>query len=506
MNKNILLSFLLLKIVVTDTYSQNVWMQKADYGGTARRDAVAFSIGNKGYIGTGGDGVSNNSGKAFWEYDPMPNVWTQKATFAGSSRINAVGFAIGNYGYIGTGSDVDDFWQYDPVSNTWIQKADFPGGPRSSASGFSIENKGYLGFGEGGGPNLKKDLWEYDPSTDIWTLKAQIGGKGRAGAPAFAIGNKGYVVGGAVTTSAEPSRDVWEYDPATDSWSEKTSFPGEARESAVGFALTGKGYYGTGFFYVNDYDVIALNDFWEYDPATDSWVQKANLPGVARYNATGLAIGNKGYIGTGYTYDSTCACFYYLKDFWEYTPDCEVPAGLTTTNIKSTSAKVNWSLEPAAQTYSVRYRKTGTVPWTKTTAQLNYKKLTGLSPDTQYDWAVKSVCDPVNAVSSDWSATQNYTTKPLRLENESGEEISLEVFPNPSSGSFNLSCQFSLKVNREATVEIVDQLERCVSTYTVEVSDGLIDQQFEGINVPPGFYLVHLSVDGEIYKARIVFQ
>ena len=31
----------------------NTWTQKADFGGTARCGAVGFSIGSKGYIGTG---------------------------------------------------------------------------------------------------------------------------------------------------------------------------------------------------------------------------------------------------------------------------------------------------------------------------------------------------------------------------------------------------------------------------------------------------------------------
>ena len=45
--------------------------------------------------------------------------------------------------------------------------------------------------------------------------------------------------------------------------------------------------------------VISRNDFWEYDPATNTWTQKADFGGTARQYATGLSIGSKGYIGTG---------------------------------------------------------------------------------------------------------------------------------------------------------------------------------------------------------------
>ena len=41
--------------------------------------------------------------KDFWEYDPVGNTWTQKADFGGTARYAAVGFSIGNKGYIGTG-------------------------------------------------------------------------------------------------------------------------------------------------------------------------------------------------------------------------------------------------------------------------------------------------------------------------------------------------------------------------------------------------------------------
>ena len=55
-------------------------------------------------------------------------------------------------------------------------------------------------------------------------------------------------------------------------------------------------------------------DFWEYDPSTNTWTQKLDFGGTARHGAVGFAIGNKGYIGTGYNGTSG------TKDFWEYNP------------------------------------------------------------------------------------------------------------------------------------------------------------------------------------------
>ena len=51
----------------------DTWIQKANFGGIARMGAVGFSIGDKGYIGTGEtSGVVYT--KDFWEYDPAINT------------------------------------------------------------------------------------------------------------------------------------------------------------------------------------------------------------------------------------------------------------------------------------------------------------------------------------------------------------------------------------------------------------------------------------------------
>ncbi len=81
MKKTILLIAILAAAGLTAGRAQDTWVQKADFGGTPRAEAVGFSIGNKGYIGTGnGEG---GEGKDFWQYDPATDTWTQKADFGG---------------------------------------------------------------------------------------------------------------------------------------------------------------------------------------------------------------------------------------------------------------------------------------------------------------------------------------------------------------------------------------------------------------------------------------
>ena len=196
--------------------STNTWTQKADVGGGSRNRAVGFSIGNKGYIGTGiyFIDVSHFICKQdFWEYDPSTNIWTRKTDCPGGVRYQAIGFSIGNKGYIGTGDDGNftfkkDFWEYDPSTNTWTQKANFGGTPRFDAIGFSIGTKGYVGMGYDGTTFDDKSWWEYDQSLNRWSQKANFIGGTSTDHVGFSIGNKGYIGLGSY------SANFWEYDPS----------------------------------------------------------------------------------------------------------------------------------------------------------------------------------------------------------------------------------------------------------------------------------------------------
>ncbi|MFD2522899.1 Kelch repeat-containing protein [Emticicia soli] len=318
------------------------WFKKADFGGTARQDAVGFAIGNKGYIGTGGSsGLSD-----FWEYDPATNVWTQKANFGGGNRRGAVGFSIGNKGYIGTGSQSStaksDFWEYNPASNVWTQKADVGGGIRTNAVGFSISNKGYIGTG-----TSKEDFWEYDTTANVWSQKANFGGGIRSSAVGFSVSSRGYIGTGSVGSTR--TVDFWEYNPATDVWTQKANFGGSARHSAAGFVISNKGYIGTGN------DGATQDDLWEYSPVTNTWTERNDFGRTGRADAVGFAVNNKGYIGTGYAPDRS-GDNQPAGDFWEYTPNI---TSLSINGDITVGGKLNRSIQsfqfPILQNNWVRY-------------------------------------------------------------------------------------------------------------------------------------------------------
>jgi N-acetylneuraminic acid mutarotase len=91
---------------------------------------------------------------------------------------------------------------------------------------------------------------------------------------------------------------------------QKASVPGTYRHHAAGFAINGMGYLGTG----EDDLGNQLNDWWMYNPSSDTWTQKNNITMAARSYCGSFSIGSKGYITCGNTASS------YLSSLWEYDP------------------------------------------------------------------------------------------------------------------------------------------------------------------------------------------
>ena len=344
-------TLLLTIFILTNVFSQGTWTQKTSFPGSARQTGVGFSIGCKGYVGTGYNGGIRLDD--FYEYNPATDTWTLKAPYGGGGIDYAAGIVIGNKGYIGTGycCFLNLFWEFDPSGNNWAQKTNFAGAGRASAGGFGIGNYGYIGAGWDG--TLFNDYWKYDPSGNSWTQVASLPASGRVFQISMAINGKGYVgLGG--ENFQNYKKDFWEYDPGLNTWLQRADFPGTAREGASAFVIGTKGYVGLGYdgFLGSE---VPYNDFYEFDPATNVWTQVADFGGVKRYYAASFAIGGKGYISCGLDIAHVMH-----NDLWEFIPAGGVVGGfgtlITSPNITicsgsstqlSASGLISYSWSPA---------------------------------------------------------------------------------------------------------------------------------------------------------------
>ncbi len=308
--KSFISTILIVALAQSAAAQQYVWSQKTSFGGGTRYAAIGFSIGQKGYLGSGITHVGSNYTyyQDFWEYDPLSNAWTQVASLPGAGRSSASGFAIGSKGYVTIGwspSALVDTWEYDPAANSWTQKANFGGSGRYDAATFTVGNYAFVGCGHA---PPKNDFWKYDPVNDSWTQMANAGGNPRSACKGFAVGNFGYVIGGGVQFSFY-SDDLWRYNPASNTWSQMTSMPGGGRTGPAAFSINGFGFVGLG----NTHQVV-YDDFYIYDPVADIWSAIPQYPGNGRIHNVAFSIGNCAYVGTGA--DSTYPSGIDQSDFW----------------------------------------------------------------------------------------------------------------------------------------------------------------------------------------------
>jgi N-acetylneuraminic acid mutarotase len=147
-----------------------------------------------------------------------------------------------------------------------------------------------------------------------WYQKAPVGGEARHRCTGFVIGNKGYIGGGHVNSGVLITyKDYWQYDPATNSWSQIADFGGGDRFHSSSFTIGDFAYVGGGEEHSGSY----MKDFWKYIPSVNIWERVADFPGIARRGGVGFALNNFGYYGTG---QSTAG---YLDDFYKYDPESD---------------------------------------------------------------------------------------------------------------------------------------------------------------------------------------
>jgi len=467
----------------------NSWSKAANIGGKPRVGAIGFTIGNKGYVGTG----QTTAGwylKDFWEYDPLSNVWSQKADFVGPPRFGAACFLIGNKGFV-LGSD--DFWEYDPSTNVWTRKADFGGVPRRGAVGFSIGNMGYIATGYSSGTSASlKDFWQYDPSQDTWIQRPDFPGLQRQFASAFSIGDKAYIVTGSSSYAPGLLRDFWEYNATDGIWKNLPDFPGDERSYAVGFSIGNKGYVGTGTYTGGD-----KKDFWEYDPESMIWTRKADLGGSIRQGAVAFSIGSKGYIGSGSSTGMP------LTDFWEYTPT-SVAVPITFINIrayeKSDRIVLEWTVAERNDTKEYQIEKSlDGKNFVVVAKQLPEKS----DKVTRYEW---QDIQPYNGLNYyrvrniDVNGKLTFSQIVRITMNENTASIS--IFPNPiQSNTFTLDINNKKKTNY--VVKLFNHTGQILTSFTVLHSGNSSSQTIHlSTPLPESYY--YLSITGDDRQQKII--
>ncbi|MFC1794711.1 kelch repeat-containing protein, partial [Planctomycetota bacterium] len=132
-------------------------------------------------------------------------------------------------------------------------------------------------------------------------------------------------IGGSVETDGPFFSTVEEYNPATDTWTRKADLP-EPRYLHTAGVVNGKIYVIAG----SPRNMTASNAVFEYDPATDAWTRKADAPTVRSWQSpTAGVVDGRIYVigGDAGPPDAEVEEYDPATDTWTVRADMPIPRG-----------------------------------------------------------------------------------------------------------------------------------------------------------------------------------
>ncbi|MEC0229312.1 Kelch repeat-containing protein [Paenibacillus alba] len=208
--------------------------------------------------------------------------------------------------------------KYEPSDNEfWLIQSNLPN-PR--AGNVAAEVNGQIfSIGGSSGATSFRDVQVYSPITKTWTMKSSMN-EIRTGSSVAVLNNKIYVIGGFTGnyytfTGGEVLNTVEMYDPVSDTWTKKANMP-VALAATSSIAYNGKIYVFGGL----TAGVRSVPTIQVYDPTTDTWTTKSNMP-VANHGAGAVLLNNKIYLVGGRLIDSSKNTS--VNYFKEYDPNTD---------------------------------------------------------------------------------------------------------------------------------------------------------------------------------------
>ncbi len=303
------------------------WLQKVDFPEASASPAgnyipaTGVSVGNRGFI---------YRANRLFEFVPATNSWTElnRRPATGTNGFSSSsGFSIGNVLYftvtnVYDGQDVVQLWSYDLATNSWAKKADLPGVQRIAPFSFALNGKGYIGGGRTQAGTMLKDVYRYDPTTDSYLRITDYPGSYTVGISGLTDGLHGYLLDAGPGNPSAPTASAgtgkfYQFKDTTNTWTAMANMPlvGSTVMSAAGFSTGGRIFFKASYA-ANNSTSNPRNDFQEYVPASNSWVQRADAGGGLRWFGAAFSINGKGYLTLG----TRSAMGSFKVDSWEYTP------------------------------------------------------------------------------------------------------------------------------------------------------------------------------------------
>lgn len=199
-------------------------------------------------------------------------------------------------------------------------------------------------------------------------------------------------------------------------------------------------------------------------------------------------------------------------------PTCilSTPGGMSAMAVNSKSEKLSWAPMPASDSIVIRYKPENSSNYSyvrmPNVGQTNII-LTGLAPDTRYQWRIKSVC---GATSGSYSSKKNFTTigttaifspSTIAMKSIGIEEIETEllyIYPNPARERISLA--FFSKEETNSTIDFIDMSGRIVKQINTNVIDGDNEIYIDTHELPDGLYFIRLVTPYQTETKRLIIE
>jgi N-acetylneuraminic acid mutarotase len=184
------------------------------------------------------------------------------------------------------------------ASNTWITRADMPGTPRGGLTTAVVTTKGQSTLYAIGGATADGSVGRvqaYDVATNTWRYRAPLP------VPAYDLNGAG-VISGKIYVSGGVVRDkffrheLFMYDPATNTWTRKRDMPDQSWGGITGvinnqlYVLTCESEEDC---YIDQRPLV----LYRYDPGTDQWSSVGQSPPQLRRPMGGVVSGKLYFTG-----------------------------------------------------------------------------------------------------------------------------------------------------------------------------------------------------------------
>ena len=195
---------------------------------------------------------------------------------------------------------------------------------------------------------------------------------------------------------------------------------------------------------------------------------------------------------------------------------CGVFSNLTTTNISSTSATLNWVASTNPDQWQVQYKSTSKgskwIDVPNVGPADRSVTITNLNSNQDYIWHIRAKCGKVMtkySSSIEFRTAQNSNTSAALAVNTQKEQVArasaLVVYPSPASHQFSIRLNLGTAVAAPVAIQLFDMNGKMVLNQNAGLVSGLLQKQLTlPSSLSNGLYLVRITADGKVFNRKLI--